>query len=191
MENLAAVAHGERVILTNRAFVLSKSIHDVFPLPFNVFANQIEMISERGFPLLNRFNNLIAFMRDSGIIQKLYNDFHYNVTVLHYIRNRDDDMFKEEQIVLTLNHMDGAFTLLLFGCLIGLVTFGVEIIMDTYSKRRRARRNWKRLRIAWHHLEIMPTAQKNGRKSRIKKKNVKWAVPKKNTKKETKLKLNV
>lgn len=72
VENLNAVTKGERVILTNRLFVLSKSLSRVFPLPFNVFTNQIEMISERGFPLLNRFSNIIARMRDSGIIQKLY-----------------------------------------------------------------------------------------------------------------------
>lgn len=137
---MEAVANGKRVILTNRVFVLSKSIQNVFPLPFNVFANQIEMISERGFPLLNRFNSIIAFMRDSGIVQKLYNDFYYNATVLHYIRNRGGDMFKEERIVLTLSHMDGAFTLLLFGYSIGLAVFGVEIIVDIYTKRRRARR---------------------------------------------------
>lgn len=140
-ENLESVANGERVILTNRVFVLSKSIQHVFPLPFNVFANQIEMISERGFPLLNRFNKIIASMRDSGIIQKLYNDFYYNATVLHYIRNREGDMFKEERIVLTLSHMDGAFILLLFGYSIGLVVFGVEIIINVYTKRQRARRN--------------------------------------------------
>lgn len=79
-------------------------------------------------------------MRDSGIIQKLYNDFYYNATVLHYIRNRGGDMFKEERIVLTLSHMDGAFTLLLFGYSIGLAVFGVEIIVDIYTKRRRAQR---------------------------------------------------
>lgn len=163
-----AVADGERVILTNRVFVLSKSIDHVFPLPFNVFTNQIEMISERGFPLLNRFNDLIAFMRDSGIIQKLYNDFYYNATVLHYIRHRDGDIFKEEQIVLTLSHMDGAFTLLIFGHLIGLVTFGVEIIMNVYTKRRKARCNWKLLQKTWYQMAKRPAMRKNNKKKRKK-----------------------
>lgn len=127
--------------MTNRVFVLSKSIQDVFPLPFDVFVNQIEMISERGFPLLNRFSNIIAFMRDSGIIQKLYNDFYYNATVLQsIIRNREGDLFQEERIVLTLSHMDGAFTLLLFGCSISFAVFGVEIIIDIYVKRQKAQR---------------------------------------------------
>lgn len=192
VENLEAVANAERVILTNRAFVLSKSMHRVFPLPFNVFTNQIEMISERGFPLLKRFSNLIAYMRDSGIIQKLYNDFHYNATVLHYIRNRDDDMFKENQIVLSLDHMDGAFTLLIFGYFIGSVTFGIEIIMGIYARRRRARRNWKLLRIAWHQVLIMRSLQKNDKKNAKKTKTVKWNIPKnvnKNSNKTNNIKL--
>lgn len=152
-ENLEAVAKGKRVILTNRVFVLSKSIQNVFPLPFNVFANQIEMISERGFPLLNRFSNIIAFMRDAGIIQKLYNDFYFNATVLQsIIRNREGGLFQEGRIVLTLSHMDGAFTLLLFGCSISFTVFCAEIIIDTYNKRRMAQRFEKLQQNAQNHM---------------------------------------
>lgn len=156
-KNLEQVASGKRVILTNRVFILSKTINDVFPLPFNVFSNPIEMISERGFPLLNRFSNLIAYMRDAGVIQKLYDDFHYNVTMLHHIRTRDAR--KQSTIVLTLDHMDGAFSLLILGLLISLVAFVFEIIIGTYRKRRRARRRWKLLRNSWRQVSIMRSMQ--------------------------------
>lgn len=157
VENLKQVANGKRVLLTNRVFILSKSIDNVFPLPFNVFSNPLEMISERGFPLLNRFSNLIAYMRDAGVIQKLYDDFHYNATVLHHIRDRDSR--KESTIVLTLGHMDGAFTLLILGLLISLVAFVFEIIIGTYRKRRRARRRWKSLKNSWRQVSIMRSMQ--------------------------------
>lgn len=158
-ENLQEVAMGTRVILTNRVFILSKSIHGVYPLPFNVFANPLEMISERGFPLLKRFSNLIMFMRDAGIIQKLYDDFYYNVTVLYHIRDRDG--FEETQIVLTLNHMDGAFTLFLLGQLISSMAFVVELIVGTYHRRRRrARRMWRILQNSWHQVSILRSIQK-------------------------------
>lgn len=186
--NLKQVAQGKRVILTNRVFILSKSINDVFPLPFNVFANPIEMISERGFPLLDRFSTLIAYMRDSGVIQKLYNDFHYRVTVLHHIRHRDSR--QETTIVLTLDHMDGAFTLLLLGLFISSVTFAIELIIGTYSRRRRARRLWKLLRSSWRQVSIMRSMQKKQKKQKNKngKKNateikIKWNEPKKSNKK--------
>lgn len=160
-ENLIAVAQGKRVILTNRVFILSKSIHNVFALPKNMFANPLEMISERGFPLLKRFSNLIMYMRDAGIIQKLYNDFHYNVTVLYHIRDREGDDLKPTRRVLTLGHMDGAFTVLLLGLIISFVTFVIEIIVDVYSRRRRTRRRWKLLRNSWRQVAIMRFWQKN------------------------------
>lgn len=176
-ENLNDVSEGKRVILTNRVFILSKSLHHVFPLPFNVFTNQIEMISERGFPLLKRYSNLIMFMRDCGVIQKLYNDFEYNATVLHHIRDKDGRSL-DNLTVLTLGHMDGAFSVLLLGLLISLVTFVIEIIVDTCRKRRRARRMWKLLRNSWHQVSIMRSMQKNRPTNATELKN-KWNAPKK------------
>lgn len=178
VENLAAVANRHRVILTNRAYILSQSIDNVFPLPFNVFANQIEMITERGFPLLDRFSTLISHMRDSGIIQKLYNDFYYNVTMLHNIRDRDSDEFKEAQIVLTLGHMNGAFTMLIMGLLISSVTFGVELLVDKYYSRRRVRRLWKLLRNSCRQVFTIRTMQ-NIRQKNAKMLRRKWHEGKK------------
>lgn len=178
-ENLEQVAKGKRVILTNRAFILSKSIHNVFPLPFDVFVNPIEMVSERGFPLLRRFNFMIMHMRDTGIIEKLYSDFYYNVTVLHYIRYRDGIEVDSVQ-VLTLGHMDGAFTVLILGLSISSLAFGVEIFVGTYSRRKRAKRLWKLLRNSWRKVSIMRSMQSNGKRNATKI-HSKWNKPKKFT----------
>lgn len=181
-ENLEQVAMGKRVILTNRAFILSTSIHNVFPLPFDVFVNPIEMVSERGFPLLRRFNFMIMHMRDTGIIQKLYNDFYYNVTVLHHIRAREIDVEEDALHVLTLGHMDGAFTVLILGLLISLLIFAVEISTGTYNRRKRAKRLWKLLRNAWRQVSVMRSMQNNVKRNATKM-NSKWNKPKKFTKK--------
>lgn len=184
-ENLHHVANGNRVILTNRVFILSKSIHNVFPLPFNVFANPLEMISERGFPLLSRFSSLIAYMRDAGVIQKLYDDFQYNVTMLHSIRNRDTE--SKAVIVLTLGHLDGLFIIYFLGLLISLVTFAVEICIDKYNRRRRARRRWKLLRNSWRQVSMMRFIQNKHKKSNNTKNateiKIKWNKLKKSNKK--------
>lgn len=46
LDTLKSVARGERVILTNRIFVQSKNVRtEVFPLPFNVLVNPLEMIT--------------------------------------------------------------------------------------------------------------------------------------------------
>lgn len=165
------VAKGHRVILTNRVYILSKSIHDVYPLPFNVFANPLEMISERGFPLLRRFSFLIMYMRDAGIIQKLYDDFYFNVTILHHIRDRSS--LGETHIVLTLNHMDGAFALFVLGHLISSIAFVVELIVGKHRRHRRARRLWRVLRNSWHQMSTMRSIQKTRPKNATEAKS-KW-----------------
>lgn len=156
---------GKRVILTNRVFILSKSINDVYPLPFNVFANQLEMICERGFPLLKPYNNLIIHMRDCGIIEKLYKDFYYNVTILHQIRDRNEANIEEfkvdDKIVLTLSHLDGAFTVMIFGHLISFLVFIIELIVDTYRKRRQSKRLWNVFQNVWRQVSIMRSMQNN------------------------------
>lgn len=174
--NLDEVSLGKRVILTNRVYILSKSIHDVFPMPINVFTNQIEMISERGFPLLKPYSDLIADMRDSGVIQKLYNDFHYNATTLHHIRDKDG---REEDglTVLTLGHLDGAFTVLILGLLVSAVTFVVEIIVGTYKKRHRTRKMWKLLRRSLRQVSMMRSVKKNRPRNVTDIKN-NWNAPK-------------
>lgn len=182
VENLDAVAKGKRVLLTNRIFVLSKSIHNVYAMPFNVFANPLEMISERGFPLLRRFSNLIMFMRDAGIIEKLYDNFNYDMTMLHHIRDREDDENIETQIVLTLGHMDGSFTVLLLGHFISFLIFIVEFIVGTYKRRRRAKRLWKLLQNSWRQVSLMRSMQKKSTRNATKIKS-KWNAPKKYTRK--------
>lgn len=176
------VAKGKRVVLMSRFFILSKSITNVYPMPFNVFTNPVEMVSERGFPLLLRFSNLISIMKDTGIIEKLYSDFQYNMTVLHNIRGRDDDKNKETQIVLTLGHMDGAFTVLILGHIIGFVAFVVEIIVGIYTRRRRSKRMWKLLQNSWRQVSLMQSMQKKSTQNATKVKH-KWNAPKKYTRK--------
>lgn len=162
-DNLHDVAMEKRVILTNRDFVLSKSIHDVYPLPFNVFASQLEMICERGFPLLKPYNNLIIHMRDCGIIEKLYRDFSYNVTILNQIRDRYETNTEEfevdTKIVLTLSHLDGAFTVMIFGHLISFLVFIIELIVYTYRKRCLSKRLWNVFRNVWRQVSIMRSMQ--------------------------------
>lgn len=184
--NFVDVSHGKRVILSNRIFVLSKAIENVFPVPFKVFTSPLEMISERGFPLLKRFSQLIMYMKDGGIMQKLIDDIYFNMTILHHIRNRDLDE-EESQIILTVSHLDGAFTLLIVGEFISLMVFIGEIIINTYQRRRRARRLWNLVRNSWRQVSIMRTVKRNKNTTKL---NSKWNnVPRK--KRGRKVKFNI
>ena len=100
-----------------------------------------EMIVERGFPLLRRMNNIIATLRDMGYMDKLFTDFYFKMTILTSIREmkahenvedfvidelNDDDSSNQDfnfatdkpqknespEIVLTVAHLEGAFSLL-------------------------------------------------------------------------------
>lgn len=107
-------------------------------------------------------------MVDAGIISKLYNDFLYDVTVLEHIRQHDPDL-EESLTVLTLGHMDGAFTVFLLGIIISSVVFLVELCIGFYAERRRSKRLWKLLKNSWRQVSIM-------RQSKKKRKNDKWKM---------------
>lgn len=116
-------------------------------------------------------------MTDSGIIQKLQADFEYNVSTLLYIRNRS--LIEEEnQIVLTLNHMNGAFTVWLLGLTLSSLVFFVELLIDWHRRRNRAKKMWKMLRNRWRHAKVMQnmiTQAKKVNKTKITKKRARVA----------------
>ena len=60
--------------------------NDVFGLTLNMFSNHLEMIVERGFPLLPKINHVISQMRDSGLMAKLNDDFIFNFTIISFMR---------------------------------------------------------------------------------------------------------
>ncbi|EDS33617.1 conserved hypothetical protein [Culex quinquefasciatus] len=123
--NMRAVAKGRRVILTSRAYVRNSHYYgEVHGLKQDVFATQIEMIMEKGFPLLPKFNRIISNLNDMGITGKLFQDFIFNVTILHKIQDiispdEDDDLeLPPNEIVLTLDHMQSAFSTFMMGIVI-------------------------------------------------------------------------
>lgn len=154
VENLDSVAKGERVILAKRLFVLGKSINNVFALPKDALVSPLEMISERGFPLLKQYSVIIQRMIDGGLITKIYNDFIYNVTVLHHIREHETSGEKGPT-ALAVDHLDGAFTILLLGLAVSAVVFFIELFIDWYVRHGKARRLWKLFRNSWRQVSIM------------------------------------
>lgn len=119
------------------------------------------MIVERGFPLLRRINYLIAAMRDMGIMSKLFVDFNYNMTILESIRELrahieanaaagedpiteviDEHMKKSKkrqenpEIVLTVEHLEGAFTVHILGLVISASVFFLELFYHSKFVRR-------------------------------------------------------
>lgn len=152
----------------DRTYVLSKSADNLFGLPRNMLTSSLQMICERGFPLLSKYSLVISRMLDAGIIEKLYADFRYNATYLEQIRTYSQKA-EETVIVLRLRHMDGAFAVLLVGSSVAVICFFIEIVVDTHKRQQRARRRWKRIRDALPTMVL-------GAKKNEQKQNEKFSV---------------
>lgn len=129
------IMNGEETILISRLYVQSNEHrNDIFGLSQDIFANQLEMIVERGFPLLRRINEIISSLRDMGLMSKLTVDFNYNMTILQSIRKlrRLQELEEPEEsneIVLTIEHLDGAFTVFFLGLFISGIVFLLEVLV--------------------------------------------------------------
>lgn len=133
-----------------------------------MFANHLEMIVERGFPLLRRINEILATLRDMGLMSKLFVDFKYKMTILTSIKemkshvsqhdiqedieglnllldeeHRDDP---DPEIVLTVAHLEGAFTLLMMGLFVSSIVFVLEIIFHSKLTRKVFKTLWLYIR---------------------------------------------
>uniref|UniRef100_A0A1A9X4A3 Ionotropic glutamate receptor C-terminal domain-containing protein n=1 Tax=Glossina brevipalpis TaxID=37001 RepID=A0A1A9X4A3_9MUSC len=94
--NLEAVKIGKRVILSSRMYILQNKIaDDLYAFKRNVFSSPVQMIMKPGFPFLIEFNLLIRRMRDSGIFEKINDDFRYNNTYLNRIHKMRPDFIVE------------------------------------------------------------------------------------------------
>jgi hypothetical protein len=136
----------------SKFFVRDNELHSgVHGLSKSMFSNNLEMIVERGFPLLRKINSLITSMREMGMMTKLNSDFIYNKTILIRIKSsaesynkestnkneshenvlyEDEDESKKDdsRVVLTMEHLEGGFTLLLAGYIISLIIFIFELL---------------------------------------------------------------
>lgn len=63
----------------------------------------MSVLSFKGFPLLYRFNKIVRYINDMGIIHKFMNDFEFNVTILQPIRDRESH---ESEFEFYLNSLE-------------------------------------------------------------------------------------
>ncbi|XP_052888982.1 uncharacterized protein LOC128297392 [Anopheles moucheti] len=137
LANLQAVVDGKRSLLMSRLYVRNTKYYGlVHGLSTDVFVTQIEMIMEKGFPLLPKFNRILSNLIDMGIMQKLWKDFLYNVTILDRIRrnrelSEEDIIAASPEVVLTLDHLQSAFALYGIGLCLCVVVFLLELLSTT------------------------------------------------------------
>lgn len=122
-ENLRRVRLGMQAILVSRLFVVSRNYSNlIYGLPTNVFTNQMEIIFEKGFPLVNLFDKVINRLKDNGILYKFFGDWQYEMAKNNAIGADDSE------IILTVQHLEGAFAILGYGLLVAMVVFVLELL---------------------------------------------------------------
>lgn len=192
MENLQHVKNGSQSMLLNRFYVLSNPMRNqIYGVSGNVFTNPIEMIAERGiftikttttrkfnkknanffsgFLLLRKFDKILSFMKDSGLMDKINKDFIFNMTILNNIHNRAiGDLDEDAQIVLTINHLEGAWAVLIVGLSISALVFLMELISVAKWFQlfiRKLRKFWIKLLIFLKLYEIKKEKPVKAKKS--------------------------
>lgn len=91
----------------------------------------------------------MALLRDMGFFSKIIADFQYNMTILTSMRERkankkvvlslenepeniwDNDLKESDEnpeIVLTIEHLEGAFTILILGVVVSFTVFLIELM---------------------------------------------------------------
>uniref|UniRef100_A0A182PMW1 Ionotropic glutamate receptor C-terminal domain-containing protein n=1 Tax=Anopheles epiroticus TaxID=199890 RepID=A0A182PMW1_9DIPT len=163
LANLQAVLEGKRSLLMSRLYVRNTKYYgEVHGLTKDVFVTQIEMIMEKGFPLLPKFNRILSNLIDMGIMQKLWNDFLYNVTILDWIRanralSEEDIIAASPEVVLTLDHLQSAFALYGIGICLCVIVFLLELMSKTrwvWKMRDALEKKWDALLVRLQLKEL-------------------------------------
>lgn len=187
--SLRSIKGGEIALLISKLYVRSnKYRNSVHGITQSMFANNIEMIVERGFPLLKRINEILSALRDNGFMNKLFDDFKFNMTILTPIRElransgkgentyeesydteeildsfddeeESDEKTESPEVVLTIEHLEGAFTIWIMGLILSSSIFVFETFYHCKVLRKflKLTRKVIVLKFFKHQNEIVPS----------------------------------
>lgn len=104
----------------------------------NLVSYPIHMYTYKGFPLLNRMNQLISNVQQTGIQAKWESDLKRMFSQKSDSHHQVNDQY-ENANVLTLEHLQGAFIVFALGTGFAMVAFLLELLV---------------YRIQYHHIQI-------------------------------------
>lgn len=110
-------------------YITAKGQHLLHWMKEDIASYPVEMIMTKGFPLLARINALIFRIREAGLISKWQEDFLEKINRTLVLQQVEDD-----DNILTLTHLEGAFIFLCLGLVIAAAVFVVELFMCRREK---------------------------------------------------------
>lgn len=103
----------------------------VYVLKRKIFTYNLRILTKDGFPFLNYFNTIIARMDKAGLVLEM-------VEIYLQALKKVEALDQEESFVqkLSVDHLQGAFAILLLGYVSGAVLFVLEILASLCKKRK-------------------------------------------------------
>ncbi|KAG5673460.1 hypothetical protein PVAND_003505 [Polypedilum vanderplanki] len=154
-ETIRQITEGKMALLISQYYVEQTEYrNNIFGVSKEMFSNHLEMLAERGFPLMRRINKILGFFRDAGIASKLFIDFNFNKTILMPIKelkaklkimeDTNENLFLDDnEVVLTPEHLEAPFRLLILGLCISTFNFLLELMFNIQAVREFLARVWK------------------------------------------------
>jgi hypothetical protein len=144
----------KRIISTQYFAVLGGGVHNLYlsyqkkysysggpkfiPFKDEVVSFLASMFFRHGSPLLESFNRIIHRMVAAGMVEHFWEDIKMRDIGHKDDGDEDGDEDDEEEasvaVVLTLNHLQGAFSLLILGLAFSLIVFIIELLCFSFRK---------------------------------------------------------
>jgi hypothetical protein len=100
------------------------------PLKDNIQQGHMVIYLKRGSILLKRIDSIVLRLQNAGLIDRWFNDIWRK-----FGKHFNDASVNDGFCVLTMSHLEGAFSLLLFGMLLSIMTLCLELIHHPVSRR--------------------------------------------------------
>lgn len=104
-----------------------------FPRINNIYTYYVSMFYKKSYNLLSRFDDIIRRVLESGLITKWRKDS----DLKRNANQRKNDKAQDENIILTLDHISGAFIVYGIGMGIATLVFICEVIIGYYKKYKK------------------------------------------------------
>lgn len=106
-----------------------------YVLHANVFSFPVEMVSVKGFAFLERFNFIITLLKSNGLVRHIYDKFDVLSKRKAAKLARESGIHEmDENQALTLDHLQGAFIVLVLGQSAATITFVAELVAFKRSR---------------------------------------------------------
>lgn len=125
------------MVYSSRTYISSTGENLVYWTKEDIVSYPIEMIMVKGYPLQGRINQIIHRIVEAGLLSKWAEDLLSKNTKISSKHPKTIEGSKND-VILTLNHLEGAFILLLIGLSVAGIIFICELMYFKYLNSKKA-----------------------------------------------------